>query len=204
MPLITSAWSGLLLTQFSGIEFSGPKLPDFCNAIASGSTQHLIGRKFDTIDAGLTIGAGPSPGTGIGVIGIVSSIVSAKIYDTAKSAFGQAGPKLMDTCDVIASVLVTQMSLATLTSTHTPVFLGSGTVTPGSINVDGGAWGSAIQNAAPDFQGSMWPAFANAIGVGCAEGFKTATGQVVIAGSWSGLPVPSPVPGAGSGSGNIS
>ena len=203
MPIVGSAWSSQLYGTLSGMSMNGSRLHDFTDAVGNGSQSHVVGKSFDTIDTGLTIGSGS--GTGIGITAIPPSLVASQIYSTAVAAFGQAGSRLNDICQAIASTLVSQMALATLTSTHTPVFLGSGIVTPGSIPVVGSGWGSAIQSAS-SFAGSRWPDFSHAIGVGCAAGFDTATGMVTITGAWSGAPPlpPGGTPGAGTGSGTLS
>lgn len=199
MPLNAQAWTAALAGQFSGINFIGPRLPELCVAIATGSVQHLTGKQFQTQDVGLTPGAGV--GIGVGITGIIPTTVASTIRSTAIQNFdNHEGKRLADCCQVIAAVLVQQVLLATLSSVDSPVFAGTGTIIPGSIAVLGPAWGTAIEQAAPKFVGKYWPGFANAIGVGCAAGFQTATGILTITGAGS----PLPVPGTGTGTGTIS
>lgn len=196
--LIDTAWSAELVASFAALGFVGSALMDFTDAVAGGSVDHVVGQPFATTDAGSVSGGGV--GAGVGIVGISDSLVSSSIFADSVASFGQAGSRLQDMCDAIGSALVSQMGLATLSSTHAPVFAGSGMVTPGSIPVVGPAWGSAIEGAAPSFMGSEWGNFASAIGNGCASAFTTATGVVAIAGSPSG----DVSGGAGVGSGTIS
>jgi hypothetical protein len=197
--LNADAWASTLQGILSGKECSGPSLPDLCKAIGTGSVMHLAGKTFQTIDVGTTVGAGV--GTGAGLSGVVPDTVAMTIASTAKGLFKtDGGPKLQDICDAIAQCLVQQLATITLTSAHAPVFVGAGTVVPGSIPVVGEAWGSAIAGAC-SFNGPQWPNFAKAIGMGCAAGLATATGAVVILGSPA---IPVPVPGAGAGTGALS
>jgi len=198
MSLSGSAWSADLFGILSGMGMTGPNLMDFTDAVGIGSTTHVVGKAFVTVDVGLTAGSGSGIGTGI--TGIVGATVASAIFSDAVAAFGQSGPSLQDICDAIGQALVTEMGSASLTSTHSPVFLGAGTITAGSITVSGSPWGSSVQSAAPSFIGPSWADFAGAIGTGSASGFSSATGSVVI----SGAPPPFPAPGGGSGSGTIS
>lgn len=196
MPLVSAAWSTQLYGILQGMGFMGSKLLDFTDAVAQGSVGHVVGKAFVTVDTGTVPGTGA--GVGVGLSGF--SPISSAIYAFAVASFGQAGSKLQDLCDAIGQAHNAQLALAALVSTHSPVFVGSGTVVPGSIPVVGTGWGSQVQAAAPGFVGSQWANFAQAIGKGCAAGYPTATGTVVISGSPSGVPVP----GAGSGAGTIS
>jgi hypothetical protein len=193
--MVKSSWSQALFSAFGAVGFQGQKLQDFCDAIAGGSASYLTGLTFTTMDVGATAGSGSGVGTGI--TGVSADQVAQAIYSAASSAFGGGGAKLMPCCEVIGSVLVSQLAQASLQSTHSLVYLGTAQITPGSIAVSGSAWGSAIQSAAPGFNGKLWPAFAQAIGTGCASGFSQATGSLVISGSGS----QPPIPGMGSGSG---
>ncbi len=196
--LSAPTWSSALFSDLSGKGFAGSRLMDFTDAVANGSVLHIVGKSFDTTDVGTVPGDGI--GTGTGITGIISATVASAIFTTASGSFGSFGTRLQDVADSVADILVAQMLTALLTSAHNPVFDGTGTVDIGSIAVVGSAWGSAIQTAAPTFLGSEWPNFSNAIGVGCAAGFATATGLVTITGSPSGAPVP----GNGTGTGTLS
>lgn len=200
MALLKPAWSTDLFGRLSARGYTGPKLMDFTDAIAGGSVTHVVGKPFATVDSGTTPGSGV--GTGVGITGIVPATVAAAILAAATAGFGQAGPDLPNICDDISQSLFAQMGLAALSSTHTPVYLGTGIITPGSIPVVGAVWGTQVQaeGSGVGFIGDKWPAFADAIGSGCATGFATATGAVAITGS----PTGPPVPGSGAGVGVIS
>lgn len=205
MAIVGAAWGSDLMGRLSGIGFNGSKLSILTDVVGNGSALHVIGKPFSTVDVGSIPGIGV--GVGVGVSGLSASAISSDIFSNCVSTFGQSGAKLKDFCDAMAASCVAQMALATLTSNHTPVFLGSGTVTVGSIGVVPAGWGSSIAGlgSAAGFVGSQWTNWANAIGKGHANGVKnTGTGTVTIAGSFTGSIPPGPLPGAGSGSGVIS
>lgn len=205
MPLIGAAWGSDLMGRLSGAGFVGSKLSVLTNAVGNGSVLHVVGKSFATVDVGLIPGIGV--GVGVGVTALSASAISAEIFSECVSTFGQSGSKLKDFCDAMAASCVAQMALATLTSNHTPVFSGAGTVTVGSIGVVPAGWGSSIQGlgAAAGLVGSQWANWATAIGKGHGNGVKnTGTGTVTIAGSFTGSVPPGPLPGGGSGSGIIS
>lgn len=207
MPLVGAAWSTDLYGRLSALGMVGSKLMDFTDAVGKGSANHVIGKPFATVDTGLTIG--PGVGSGVGLMGFVAPAIATSIFGLAVVAFGGSGTKLQDVCDAIGQSCVAQMALATLSSTHTPVFLGSGIVTPGSVAVVPAAWGSSIdsEGSGVGFVGTKWPDFASAIGTGQGTHvLASATGTVTITGVWSGLPPlpPGGTPGAGSGTGTIS
>lgn len=198
MSLVGLTWSATLQATLAGVGMLGDKLPDFCNAVGNGSVNHVVGKQFTTTDVGSTPGSGNGSGTGIN--GLVQSNISNSIYAKCVSTFGQFGSKLQDFCDAVASACISEMAKATLSSTHSPVFLGSGVVDIGSIAVVGADWGLAIESAAPSFLGSQWPNMAKAMGEGQAdEILASGTGTVTISGSGG-----TPVPGVGTGTGNIS
>jgi len=201
MPIVGSAWSTELLGTLSANGFVGSELNNFTDAIGSGSAGHVVGQTFTTTDVGTVPGAGV--GVGVGIIGVDAIYISNQIYSYSVASFGQAGSKLKDVCDALGSACSNQMALATLASTHNPVFAGTGIVDIGSISVVGSDWGSLIQSfgSGSGFIGGSWPDWAEAIGKGQAEGvIQDGTGNVVITGAPSGIPVP----GAGTGTGVIS
>jgi hypothetical protein len=202
MPLVPPRFASLLMAKMASKAMVGPMLFPFCNAIATGSVLSIVGKPFQTTDVGLIPGVGF--GTGIGIVGVPPSLVKSQII-TIGLSFGLVGIKLMDVADAVAEALVAEIAFATLTSTHAPVFLGNGNITTGSILVTGPEWGGQItsQGFSQGMAGAQWPQMANAIGMGCALGFLTATGVVTITGTFTGPVPPGPVPGAGVGSGFI-
>lgn len=203
MAIVGTVWAAELYTQLQGKGFLGSALMDFCTAVGQGSENHVVGQTFDTVDVGSIPSAGPAPGSGVGISGFSDADISNAVFARCVAAFGQAGSKLKDVCDAIGLSCLSQMALADLSSLHSPVFLGSGTITPGSLSIDGAGWGGEIdtEGLGLSFNGLHWPDFADAIGQGQADHVQPeGTGTVTIAGAPSGPPVP----GAGTGSGSIS
>lgn len=203
--IVGAAWAADLMGKLSAKGFSGSYLSVLTNVVGNGSALHVIGKPFVTQDVGLIPGVGV--GVGVGITGLSASTISDEIFSNCVSTFGQSGPKLKDFCDAMAQSCVAQMALATLTSTHTPVFAGSGTVVNGSIGVVPALWGSSIAGlgTAAGFVGPQWSNWANAIGKGHANGvINTGAGTVTITGSFTGVVPPGPLPGAGAGAGTIS
>jgi hypothetical protein len=192
-------WSTDLYGNLTGIGFSGSHLHDFTDAVGLGSGTYLPGTAFVTADVGSVPGVGV--GAGVGITGLSASTISDGIYSAAVASFGQAGPKLKDTCDQLAATCVSQMALATLVSADTPVYLGVGTIVPGSIAVSGSLWGTAITAQGATFLGKEWPNFASAMGTGMAANIQSSgTGTLTIVGAAP----PTPVPGTGAGTGTLS
>lgn len=201
MPINGSAMSATLMGLLAGAGFIGEKLKDMCDAIGNGSVMSVAGKTFQTMDTGTVPGIGV--GNGVGLMGLVPPMISMTIYGKSVGSFGQPGQNLLPLCDSVANALIMEMAKATLMSNHPLVFVGVGTVMPGTIPVQPSEWGNNVesQGKSAGFEGSQWGNLANAIGVGCAGGFGTATGVVTIAGSPT---APIPVPGAGVGIGSIS
>jgi hypothetical protein len=199
MALTGTLMFSTMMGKLAAAGMAGPQLPSFCNAVASGSVLSVIGKPFNTVDVGLIPGIGV--GIGVGILGIAAPLVMAQII-AAGAGLGLLGPQFPTVADAIATGLVAEAALATLSSFHTPVFLGVGTIIPGSILVVAPEWASNVQalGTASGFLGGSWPSMCQAIGIGCTAGFPTATGIVVIAGS----PTFIPVPGGGAGFGFIS
>ena len=193
-----SNWSTTLLASLGGKGFVGTRLSDFTDAVGNGGQSHVVGKPFTTTDVGTVPGTGA--GTGTGIVGMVAAAISSLIFAAASASFGQFGTRLMDVTDSIADACLSEMALATLTSTHSPVFAGTGTVDVGSIPVVAAGWGTAIFAAAPSFLGTQWNNFAQALGEQATNVLAAGTGTVTIAGSPSG----DPSGGAGTGVGVIS
>lgn len=203
MSLVGSRWSDTLFGSLTGKGFVGIAERRFTDAVGLGSVAHVVGKPFATTDVGLVPSAGPAPGAGVGVVGFSQSLVSDDVFNESVSRFGTQGIRLRDVCDSIGETCVAEMNQATLTSVHTPVFAGTGTIVPGSIGVVGPDWGTSIFGVGVglQFQGIRWNDWSQAIGIGQAMNVQNfGTGSVVISGSPSGIPVP----GAGAGTGTIS
>lgn len=195
MPILGPAWTSLVAAQMAAQGMVGPSVPDLALAVGNGSAGHVVGKSFTTTDSGIVAGTGA--GTGVGVV-VAGPAIASAIYGYA-SGYGWNGPNLMNLCTAIGNACSIEMLSALLTSTHTPIFVGTGIVVPASIGVAGPAWGAAIQ-AAFAFTGPQWPNLCQAIGKGCADIIHaTAIATVTITGA--GFPG---VPGAGVGSGVIS
>lgn len=199
MPISGSHMSGLLQTAMFGRGYTGVSIPDFADAIGIGSVSSIIGKAFSTTDTGTVPGAGTGSGTGL--TGIVQATLSNALFSALVTAFGQAGADLVDICDDLATAFVQEMALAKLTSTHSPVYVGTGAVVVGSIVVSGSAMGSAIegQGVGSGFIGDNWGDVADVVGSKFAAALALASGSVTITGS----PTGTPAPGAGTGTGTI-
>ena len=200
MSLSASSWGSTLGGVMDALLFLGPDKQKFADAIGEGSANTLKGKSFATIDTGTVPGTGT--GQGVGLIGVPPGVVSSLIFALATAQFGGAGPQLAQLALAIETALLAELLKVSLKSDHTPVFLGTGIIVPGSIPVTGAEWGANITQAgnSKGFAGPQWPQFASVIGNACATGMRTATGIVVITGTGS----PPTSPGIGTGQGTIS
>lgn len=198
MALSPSVLASLIQANLAGYGANGSNLGVFCTAVATGIVMSVVGKTFTTIDVGTVPGVGT--GTGIGITGLSSSIMKSTALGLMSSQ-GENAPNLMQ---AITDAVVAHLSTAaTLSSVHTPVFLGTGTIVPGSIAVIPAEMSSNIdsQLQANGAQGENRTQLATAIGTGVAMNILSlGSGIVVITGSPTGIPVP----GAGSGTGTIS
>jgi hypothetical protein len=196
MPLVAP----LMVTQIAAAlvskGFIGVNTPLLAQALGLGSVLSLVGKPFSTTDTG----SGPSAGVGVGVglQGVSAGALKTLLLTSATSKGLVPTPQLQDLFGAYADALVAQLALATLTSAHTPVFVGSGTIV-GGITVPAPAWASAIQSQAPTFVGTNWPVLCSVFGEASSQAMLTATGTVVI----SGPPPPTPAPAVGQGTGTI-
>lgn len=201
MPITSAIGASSYSATLSAKGFSGSELMQFTDATAKGTESHLVGKPFSTIDTGLIPGIGV--GTGVGLMGILSTSISALAFVVATQSFGQSGENLMDLTDGFGDMVVSMMSGVTLSSNHSIVFQGTGLITPGSIPVVGTSWGDEIRDAS-SFSGESWGDLAGALGEGGAIGVMSATGQVTISGAFTGPVPPGPVAGLGVGMGSLS
>lgn len=202
MPMSGANMSNSMFSIASGYGWTGSNLKNMSDALSNGTINNMLGAPFQTTDTGTVIG--PGVGTGVGLLGVIASVVSLAIFNAAVAKFGSAGDDLLDLTDAVAQAFVAEIALATLSSTHTPVFLGSGTIVPGSIVVIAAAIVAAIQleGIGYGFLGDNWPDFAEVVGEELANSLAIATGNLVITGA-AVIPPP-PAPGVGVGAGNMS
>lgn len=198
MALSAAALGALIDSNLQGFGANGSNKTSFSNAVAKGIVNSIVGASFATVDTGLTPGTGA--GTGTGILGLSASSMKSIALGLMSSQGENAG-KLME---AIMNAVVSHLSAAaTLTSTHSPVYLGSGTVTVGSILVVPATMGANINSEllAIGANGTNRSNLSTAIGTGVASNIlSSGTGTVTITGSPSGTPVP----GSGSGTGVIS
>lgn len=175
---------------------NGSNRTKFCNAVAAGITMTIIGKPFATIDIGLVPGIGN--GLGIGIIGLISD----NMVQTSMQTMPRTGTNAERSFKAIMTAVVAHLTAATLTSSHTPVFAGTGTVVVGSIPVTIEEMTGNIdqQLMKVDAKGSNRTIYCKAIATGIVkEILQSGTGAVIITGS----PIGIPSAGAGTGIGVI-
>lgn len=197
MPLSSNILSGLIKSNLAAVGANGSNLSIFCDAVAKGIVESIVGKAFATLDTGTVPGIGT--GVGIGILGLSSPIMKS----TALSLMDSKGVNADKLMQAIMDATVTHLSVATLMSNDTPVFLGTGIVVVGSIAVMTGEMSgnidSELQNVGA--KGVNRTKLATAIGTGVASNIlSSGTGTLIITGS----PIGTPVPGSGSGIGIIS
>jgi hypothetical protein len=190
-----------VISALSAKGFVGTGLPSFAAAIGTGSVLSLVGKTFSTSDMGSTASAGV--GVGIGLTGVSSATIKGAMMLEALSKGFTPTTQQSDVFEAVGDALVTELAIASLTSTHTPVYVGTGTIDVGSIMVTASEWGGNIEStgAGLGMSGDKWPDFAAVLGKGCVAGMATAAGNVVITGVPPGTPVPPSggIDGVGSG-----
>lgn len=197
MALSPSVLASLIQANLAGYGANGSKLGVFCTAVATGIVMSIVGKTFTTIDVGTVPGVGA--GSGVGITGLSSALMKSTALGLMSSQ-GVNAPKLMQ---AITDAVVAHLSTATLSSVNAPVFLGTGTIVPGSIAVIPAEMSGNIdsQLQAAGAQGENRTQLATVIGTGVATNILSfGSGTLVITGSPTGIPVP----GAGSGTGTIS
>ncbi len=198
MSLSAGALGSLIDSNLAGFGATGANRTIFSNKVAAGIVMSVVGKTFATSDTGTIPGTGVGSGTGIS--GLSSSSMSSLAVATLIST-GVNAHKLMD---AIMNATVSHLgSAATLTSSHTPVYLGTGTIVVGSIPVLIPEMAGNIQTQLSG-AGATGANLANlclAIATGVCTGIiSSGTGTVTIVGS----PTGTPSPGSGSGTGVIS
>lgn len=202
MALSAPALAALIQGNLAGQGAIGSNLTKFCNAIAKGVVESIVGKPFTTTDVGLVLGIGVGTGTGI------QSLSASTMKATALSLMSSRGENADKMMQAIMDAVVSHLSSsASLSSTHAPVFLGSGTVVVGSIAVVAAQMSSNIDSelSAQGANGANKTNLSTAIGTGIANNILSAgTGTVAITGSFTGPIPPGPIPGAGVGAGTVS
>lgn len=191
MALSGPVFSGLLMTQFSAVGFTGAKLLQMSNAIGNGVANYLLASAFYQ---GVSVGVGVGAGIGTGFIqGVIGPITGANIQSMMTS-FGLAGSKSLQLSMAIGNAFASFISLGIVNSSSIGVAIGTGT---GKImGIAGPAMGASILSmfSAVGFTGAKTPQLSNAIGNGiCNTIISTGIVFTVITGA--GFP-PSPMTGA--------
>jgi hypothetical protein len=206
MALVANVLNGLLQTAMAA-KFApynngvvGPQFVNFSTALSAGINTGIVGSTFNTVDVGSV--ANPGTGVGLAITGLSTSTLSTLMYNNCYTAFGNsAGVRLQDLTDAISASVVTHLAQAVFTSTHTPVYTGTGVVSFALSSMNSGTMALAIKNAAPLFTGLQWLNLCNSVASAIVTHIKAVgTGVVVI----TGAAPPSPVPGAGVGTGVVS
>lgn len=214
MPLVSATFSATMMASMMASFASfggglGKDLKKLCDTIADGIDMSIKSTAtFTTQDTGtgpLCGGIVSANGTGVGLIvspGIASAAISLKLL-----ASGFIGKGVSPMCSAIDSAFVTYMSTASLSSTHSIVYIGSGTIS--SVILDSSIIKANIMlmALANGLLGKNIADLADAIASGISNALKTATGQVTITGSVVPqtcpavpVPIPNAAPGAGTGS----
>jgi hypothetical protein len=198
MSLSAPTLGSLIDSNLAGYGANGSNRTIFSNAIAAGIVMSISGKSFATLDAGSVPGFGA--GSGVGLTGLNPTNMTSTSISIMPSVGVNANNFLM----AIMNAVVTHLSSsATLTSTHTPVFAGVGTIVIGSIPVSITEMKNNIdsQLSLAGAVGSNRTVLSNVIATGIVtEILNSATGTVVIVGSPSGTPSG----GSGAGVGVIS
>jgi len=202
MPFIGQAFSMAMFSEMGSKGMVGARLIDLANACGTGLQMSVVGKTFATTDVG-TI---PGVGTGIGVGLTIPAAIVANTAFAAAVANGLLGAKTLDICTAFGNALAAEAAKISLASSHNPVFLGTGTLIPGSIPILDIEIANNITmlGLSYGFVGASWPMLPQALAKGAAAGFAAAIGSVTISGAFTGPVPPGPIPGVGVGSGIIS
>ena len=181
-----------ILNGFSSIGWVGISTPQYAAAIGNGAMLEILGKPFDTIDTGT--GPGTGIGSGVGLTGIVGALVATQIQTEIISFTGlPPTPDMIKMTNIIGDSIESEVALATLITSHSPVYAGTATIVPGSIAVTGTSIGGSIKNTGigTGFLGKDWPDMAGAIGNGIGDSFLIANSAITITPS-STTPPPAP------------
>jgi hypothetical protein len=196
MALDASQLADMIDQQLVAQGANGDNKKKFCKAIATGIVKSVKGKTFVTLDVGTIPGIGQ--GTGIGIMGLMPDQMAKVAMAAGPTMLGANALKLM-TAIMNATQQHFAMS-ASLSSTDTPVFLGSGVMVLGSIQVTPDEMSSNIKQALDDAgaKGKNREPLAKAVAAGVSFGLLTmGTGSLVIVGAPTGIPVGGGGPGQG-------
>lgn len=197
MALSASTLAGLIDSNLVGFGATGSNKTIFCSAVAAGIVMSIVGKTFTTTDVGFV--AGPGTGVGASLVGMTSG----NMVSVAIAALPTTGVNANNLMQAIMIAVVVHLQTAQFTSTHGPVYLGTGTIVVGSITVSTSEMAGNIdsQLGLAGAAGSNRTVLSNAIASGIVtEILASATGQVIISGTTMGTPNA----GTGTGSGVIS
>lgn len=206
MALSGSGLSNEIESALAGIGWDGTSLTDFSSAIGNGIVNATSGiLEFTTSDVGLVPGTGT--GTGTGVTGMSDSSMSSDIFSTGQdfwSSLQNDGPgeEWQKFSDKISETVVNHFSTnATLTSTHSPVYSGTGTVVSYSGVAISDMTSAIIAQAPAAWTSARFPELAEAVATGVVNSLlnHSPADTVDITGSPSGTSSS----GTGSGSGVV-
>jgi hypothetical protein len=199
MPLVESNFSDNLELFLISDGFTGSELDTYCTFIARGIILTLVGASFATADTGSGSGSGVGEGTGLSGM-IDTAVVNAMIAEGATKGFNLTG-EAQTSYERTVEGITAELAFATLTSTHSPVFAGTGIVVAGSIPITASQISDAMYTAGTSlgFTGGSLRDFCDVIGAGIELGISQLTGSVIITGSGG-----TPSGATGSGSGTIS
>lgn len=197
MPMVPTAFAGLIVSNFAASDINGTGSVPLANAIATGIVSYLTSAPaiVQTIDVG-TAGAGS--GLGIGVEGVVPTEVAGAILGNlaAASIVGSAtAPMVTAICNALSD------TLATATVTTVNIGVGVGTGVGFLIGLDPGQLASQMIGLAPGFglNGTAVTPMFTGIANGITDTLNgTTIVNVVIVGP------PSIVPSGGTGIGFLS
>ena len=199
MSLSASVLSGLIknnLITTGGA--NGSNLQKFCDAVAQGIVVSIVGSTFETNDSGLTSNNGI--GTGIGIAGLSSSSMTT----TALSNMSSTGSNALNLMQSIMDATVQHLSTAaSLSSTDSTVYSGTGIIIIGSISVTTSNMYNNINNSllSSGANGINRENLSHAIATGIVTNIlSSGTGTLTITGS----PAPPFSPSTDVGTGTIS
>ncbi len=197
MSLSVSTLRSLIDTNLANEGATGYNRFIFSEAIANGIIMSIASKTFTTSDTGLVPGTGTGNGTGI------TSLSSSNMTSTTLALFPTTGVNAERLVRAIMQAVVTHLTTsATLTSSHTPVYSGTGIINIGSITVSTIEMTTNIDNQLflIGANGYNRTILSSAIATGIVtEIIGFGTGTVIITGTPSGIPTS----GSGSGTGVI-